>query len=239
MENKTGKYFKYAIGEIVLVVIGILIALWINSTYNDYKEKKVEKIVLNNILADIESDYKQLTKIDSIYSKHIKKLREVRTAFFKNQNDSIKSYIKQLHYGADIEDLNPRTTTYDEMINSGKLYNLSNKNLVDLFVNYYEMHENNTYERRQDRTEFRNLHYAPEMNDYWLLYHNIRQNNKNVPELIESFVKNKNSLAYKTLKTNSAYGCDVINRAISDIKKIKEANRNLKSKLESELEIKK
>ena len=41
MENKTGKYFKYAIGEIILVVIGILIALWINSTYNDYKEKKV------------------------------------------------------------------------------------------------------------------------------------------------------------------------------------------------------
>ena len=31
MENKTGKYFKYAIGEIILVVIGILIALQINN----------------------------------------------------------------------------------------------------------------------------------------------------------------------------------------------------------------
>ena len=30
-ENKTGKYLKYAIGEIVLVVIGILIALSINN----------------------------------------------------------------------------------------------------------------------------------------------------------------------------------------------------------------
>ncbi|NNL82776.1 MAG: hypothetical protein HKP28_05265, partial [Winogradskyella sp.] len=30
-ENKTGKYFKYAIGEIILVVIGILIALQINN----------------------------------------------------------------------------------------------------------------------------------------------------------------------------------------------------------------
>ena len=29
-QNKTGKYFKYAVGEIVLVVIGILIALQIN-----------------------------------------------------------------------------------------------------------------------------------------------------------------------------------------------------------------
>ena len=34
MENKTGKYFKYAIGEIILVVIGILIALQLNT----YKE---------------------------------------------------------------------------------------------------------------------------------------------------------------------------------------------------------
>jgi hypothetical protein len=31
LENKTGKYLKYAIGEIVLVVIGILIALQINN----------------------------------------------------------------------------------------------------------------------------------------------------------------------------------------------------------------
>ena len=31
MENKTGKYFKYAIGEIILVVIGILIALQIKN----------------------------------------------------------------------------------------------------------------------------------------------------------------------------------------------------------------
>ena len=31
MQNKTSKYFKYAIGEIILVVIGILIALQINN----------------------------------------------------------------------------------------------------------------------------------------------------------------------------------------------------------------
>jgi len=31
MDNKTSKYFKYAIGEILLVVIGILIALSINN----------------------------------------------------------------------------------------------------------------------------------------------------------------------------------------------------------------
>ena len=30
-QNKTGKYFKYAIGEIVLVMVGILLALQVNN----------------------------------------------------------------------------------------------------------------------------------------------------------------------------------------------------------------
>ena len=43
MENKTGKYFKYAIGEIVLVVVGILIALQINIyQQNNSKQKKIQ-----------------------------------------------------------------------------------------------------------------------------------------------------------------------------------------------------
>ena len=45
MENKTGKYFKYAIGEIFLVVIGILIALQINNWNEDRLEglKEIEE----------------------------------------------------------------------------------------------------------------------------------------------------------------------------------------------------
>ena len=39
MENKTGKYLKYAIGEIVLVVIGILIALQLNAWKEEIQEK--------------------------------------------------------------------------------------------------------------------------------------------------------------------------------------------------------
>ncbi|WP_424286426.1 DUF6090 family protein, partial [Eudoraea sp.] len=45
MENKTGKYFKYAIGEIVLVVIGILIALQINN-WNESSKQRIEEVRL-------------------------------------------------------------------------------------------------------------------------------------------------------------------------------------------------
>jgi len=46
MENKTGKYLKYAIGEIVLVVIGILIALQINNWNEWRKDRMIEKSIL-------------------------------------------------------------------------------------------------------------------------------------------------------------------------------------------------
>ena len=55
MENKTGKYFKYAIGEIILVVIGILIALQINN-WNE-KEKDITKE--QQILLSLREEFKQ------------------------------------------------------------------------------------------------------------------------------------------------------------------------------------
>ena len=60
MENKTGKYFKYAIGEIVLVVIGILIALQINNFNEQRKDSEKEQVVLKQLKEDYETDLNQL-----------------------------------------------------------------------------------------------------------------------------------------------------------------------------------
>ena len=56
MENKTGKYLKYAIGEIVLVVIGILIALQINNWNENRKSKILEKKMLSELAKSIEDN---------------------------------------------------------------------------------------------------------------------------------------------------------------------------------------
>jgi uncharacterized membrane protein YraQ (UPF0718 family) len=53
MENKTGKYFKYAIGEIVLVVIGILIALSINN-WNEVRKNNTKE---QQILTQLKDEY--------------------------------------------------------------------------------------------------------------------------------------------------------------------------------------
>lgn len=52
-KNKTGNYLKYAIGEIILVMIGILLALQINNWNNDRIERKLETNILSEILVNL------------------------------------------------------------------------------------------------------------------------------------------------------------------------------------------
>ena len=62
MENKTGKYFKYAIGEIVLVVIGILIALQLNNYNDTLNQNDLELKSLHNLNLDFEFNQNELNK---------------------------------------------------------------------------------------------------------------------------------------------------------------------------------
>jgi hypothetical protein len=55
-QNKTGKYFKYAIGEIVLVVIGILLALQINNWNENRTNNNKLKSYLTEIIKDLKTD---------------------------------------------------------------------------------------------------------------------------------------------------------------------------------------
>ena len=59
-EGKTGKYLKYAIGEIVLVVIGILIALQINNWNENRKATIVENNLVLTVIAELKSVKKEL-----------------------------------------------------------------------------------------------------------------------------------------------------------------------------------
>jgi hypothetical protein len=80
-DNKPMKYIRYAIGEIVLVVIGILIALQINNWNEERTQKKILNDILQSIANGVESDLRELNllsaaranitvKIDSIYKKY-------------------------------------------------------------------------------------------------------------------------------------------------------------------------
>ena len=64
--GKTGKYFKYAIGEIVLVMIGILLALQVNNWNNHRLEASKEQMFLKNLKSDFKNN---LTEYKIIYGR--------------------------------------------------------------------------------------------------------------------------------------------------------------------------
>lgn len=65
--QKTAKYLTYAIGEIILVVIGILIAVAINSTYNDAQNEKKIKAILTQVQHELLTDIADAKRIFGVY----------------------------------------------------------------------------------------------------------------------------------------------------------------------------
>ena len=70
-ENRISNYLLYAVGEIVLVVIGILIALQINNWNEGVKNREMERGFYQDILSDLKKDSLKLEGLTRLYSNRI------------------------------------------------------------------------------------------------------------------------------------------------------------------------
>ena len=95
-ENKFSKYLLYAIGEIVLVAIGILIAVQINNKNIENQRRGLEISILNEILNNLEDDMEQIN--DELYSnKVVMRADSIIIANIRSRasyNDSIAGYLR-------------------------------------------------------------------------------------------------------------------------------------------------
>jgi hypothetical protein len=122
MENKTGKYFKYAIGEIILVVIGILIALQINNWNENKKAKEKERQVLTEIISDLDFTLQDLDRVINKRTNNLKRtINSINTIVDVLEND--KSYHDSLayHFRAvnSYDIINFKTSGYQSLVSIG------------------------------------------------------------------------------------------------------------------------
>jgi len=140
-EGKTARYFKYAIGEIILVVLGILIALQINTWNQARIERNNESLYLLSIVSEIESN-NEINK-NVFWSRFEKKLDGLLQAkAFAEDRLEVKDPDKFIHsvtYGAvssggyDMGD----DFVYDELVSSGNMNLLSDGKIKSTVNDYY------------------------------------------------------------------------------------------------------
>ena len=132
--GKNSKYFKYAIGEIVLVVIGILIALQIN-TWNQQRLIKIDETkTLKSLFAEFSEN---LIKFDAIYKDQktrdsiVKRLLKPST--INEPFETLDSLIYKLGWNFKF---NPSMGIYTSVINSSKIEIISNDSLKNRISNF-------------------------------------------------------------------------------------------------------
>ncbi len=94
VENKTGTYLKYAIGEIVLVVIGILLALQINNWYASKKINEDKKIAVSKIIEEIDNNRLEIDSV-LINNRHILNAYRDFQRFYDGTTSKVKMSPKQ------------------------------------------------------------------------------------------------------------------------------------------------
>jgi len=139
-ENKTGKYFKYAIGEIALVMIGILLALQVNNWNEKGKARKVEINYLKNIQADLFAELKNNNEMISERSRKASFAHQLLNGSSgKTKAEQLDLIIRQ-HYVLGWRNFIPTNNTYKELISSGQLNSISNDS-----IKYYLLELDKTY----------------------------------------------------------------------------------------------
>ncbi|TYA59666.1 hypothetical protein FVF61_01030 [Formosa maritima] len=138
-QNKSGKYFKYAIGEIILVVIGILIALQINNWNEKRKEQEKGQVYLERLKENLILDLEHL-ELNINFYKQVFEYGNLALAY--SDGDTIESknnweILVAFFHASQIWPLILTSSTYEELKSSGELSLLQSVDLRNSLSYFY------------------------------------------------------------------------------------------------------
>ena len=142
--GKTQRYFKYAIGEIILVVIGILIALQINNWNENQKFQKQELQYLSRLIKENKKDVLSFKiKIERLESNNAKIKGFCEGLKNADYSDSLllKRASEYMIYGSLYPNFNPSLSTYRDLSSTGNLNLIKDTELRDLIVGHYTAYD--------------------------------------------------------------------------------------------------
>jgi len=213
-KNKTGKYLKYAIGEIVLVVIGILIALSLNNWNENRISKNKEKLLLKELHNEFKSNKAQL---DSVIFYHKRSFRSAENIISKFPINLKTIDLDSLGYNTFfmgwIYTFNPSAGVTNALSNSSSFELISNETLRKLLISWNDIVED--YQEEELRAYY---NYNNDLKPFEKKHMNYSLDYKqwyNDPRLDLSFLETVEYENYVTDRYNDLNG--IINNAAGEL----------------------
>jgi len=128
-ENKFSKYLLYALGEIALVMIGILLALQVNNWNEERKQRQVEIKYFGNLKNDLLADIQRLDTIIVFSHNKVSAARNVKRRADQDSIGSLYDFSDDLLVLFFVDEFRPNDNTYNEMKSSGNFSTLRNDEL--------------------------------------------------------------------------------------------------------------
>ncbi len=137
-EGKTAKYLKYAIGEIILVVIGILIALQLNEWNDHRKQIKLEEEYYCRLLDDIQLDKEQTQNLLQLAEERLLASNQsVRLLLNDNSEKTEIGTQLSLSTKAIYSDFEPNNSAYEDLKSGANLNIISDKSIIKALNHYF------------------------------------------------------------------------------------------------------
>ncbi|GAA4806586.1 DUF6090 family protein [Litoribaculum gwangyangense] len=197
-EGKTGKYIKYALGEIMLVVIGILIALSLNNWNSQRLSNERNDALLIKLSKELDLNIERAAGLDSLDLNSGFRNKFKFTDSILNLLDNNKA-INHLDYIVSeliffVNTFNLNTSIFQELKNTGSLYSIGSDSLVAQIQKYYQL---------CDRESFYNLEYSKNVNtlkfkcsDGWYDFKYLYQKDSDEALKLHPWIRNPRSLEY-------------------------------------------
>ncbi|MCA0154399.1 DUF6090 family protein [Winogradskyella vincentii] len=160
-ENRFSKYLLYAIGEILLVVIGILIALNINNN-NELRKQRVQELhYLKNIKTDLQLNIAHLDNYIATREKAINSANTIIAHYEGEPVTDLKAFSRltvDIYTWRKFFQIN---NTFQELINSGNLASISNDSIKGTLLNMESLYKVMKDEEAHFRYDAEILLYEP------------------------------------------------------------------------------
>ncbi len=150
-QNKTRAYLLYAIGEILLVMIGILLALQVNNWNNERVDQKLERVYIQNLIDDLENQLVELNtqkELETIVNEALERTMEKIADGFNSEN--IVEYNRDIQAITITRTLNLYDATFEDLKSTGNLNLIQNEELKQHILDYFQFTNRYVYVIRKN-----------------------------------------------------------------------------------------